>query len=94
MEAEERHLALGLSEAELRSSLEEELELGLRTEGNVLSLTPHAVAHAVARVIEQDHLRIAEQLERAGVRLARNATSDARRSRAGGVAAAASDPAS
>jgi hypothetical protein len=69
MSAERRHLALGLSEEDLRRTLEEELELALRTEGNVLSLTPHAVAHSVARVIEQDHLRIAEQLERAGVRL-------------------------
>jgi hypothetical protein len=39
----------------------------MRAEGNAPTL--HAIAHAVARVIELDHLRIAQQLERAGVPL-------------------------
>jgi hypothetical protein len=39
----------------------------MRAEGN--APTVHALAHSVARVIADDHLRIAEQLERAGVRL-------------------------
>jgi hypothetical protein len=31
--------------------------------------TVHAIAHSVARILEQDHLRIAEQLEHAGIKL-------------------------
>lgn len=58
---------IGLSAAELRHELEEELVLAMRTEGDVL--TVHAIAHSIAQVIEHDHLRIAEQLEQAGVRL-------------------------
>jgi hypothetical protein len=57
---------LGLSEQELRDALTQELELASRTEHGQ---TVHAIAHSVARVIELDHLRIAEQLERAGVSL-------------------------
>ena len=57
---------LGLSEQELRDALTQELELAFRTEHGE---TIHAIAHSVARVIELDHLRIAEQFERAGVRL-------------------------
>lgn len=62
-----RYVKLGLSEQELREGLEEELTGAMRAEGGVPTL--HAIAHAVARVIEVDHLRIAEQLEAAGVRL-------------------------
>lgn len=58
---------LGLSEQELRDGLEEELIRAMRAEGSVPTL--HAIAHSVARILEQDHLRIAEQLEEAGVRL-------------------------
>jgi len=61
------YVKLGLSEQELRERLEEELTRATRSEGNAPTL--HAIAHAVARVIEFDHLRIAEQLETAGVRL-------------------------
>jgi len=60
--------ALGMSEKELRDALVDELGLAFRTEGNTATI--HAVAHSVARVIMLDHLRMAEQLERAGVRLA------------------------
>ncbi len=31
--------------------------------------TIHGIAHSIARVIELDHLRIAEQLEKAGIKL-------------------------
>ena len=58
---------LGLSEQEIREALEEELIRSMRAEGNAPTI--HAIAHSIARILEQDHLRIAEQLERAGVRL-------------------------
>ena len=58
---------IGLSEQELRELLEEELLRAMRTEGNVPTI--HAIAHSIARIIEQDHLRIAEQLERVGVKV-------------------------
>ncbi len=58
---------LGLSESELRDELARELLQAMRAEGNVP--TVHAIAHSVARLLELDHLRMAEQLERAGVRL-------------------------
>jgi hypothetical protein len=57
---------IGLGEQELRESLEEELTRAMRTEGG--ELTTHAIAHSVARILAQDHLRIAEQLEQAGIR--------------------------
>ncbi|MFO7571601.1 MAG: hypothetical protein R6W48_03255 [Gaiellaceae bacterium] len=63
---------LGLSEQELRETLVEELTLAFRTERNTTSA--HAIAHSIARVIELDHLRMAEQLERAGVRLGERGT--------------------
>lgn len=66
MATEPMYGLLGLSEQELREVLEEELE---RAAGVERDLSAHAIAHSVARVLEQDHLRIAEQLERAGVRL-------------------------
>lgn len=58
---------LGLSEQELRERLSEELVRAMQAEGN--APTVHALAHSVARVIADDHLLIAEQLGRAGVRL-------------------------
>lgn len=58
---------LGLSEQEIREGLEEELVRSMRAEGGVPTI--HAIAHSIARILEQDHLRIAEQLEQAGVRL-------------------------
>ncbi len=58
---------LGLTEQELRESLEEELLRSMHVEGD--RPTVHAIAHSIARILEQDHLRMAEQLERAGVRL-------------------------
>jgi hypothetical protein len=54
-----------LSEQELRDALGGELELAFRAEGNAATI--HAIAHSVARVLVLDHLRIAEQLEKAGV---------------------------
>lgn len=57
----------GLSEQELREALEQELIQAMRAEGD--APTVHAIAHAVALVLELDHLRIASQLEAAGVRL-------------------------
>ena len=58
---------LGLAEHELRSALEEELVRAIQTEGEAPTI--HAIAHSVARILEQDHLRMADQLQRAGVRL-------------------------
>lgn len=65
MSAAEKTAWLGLSEQELRDGLEEELVHAMRAEGGVP--TVHAISHAIARVIERDHLRLSEQLERAGV---------------------------
>jgi len=61
------YTSLGMSEQELREALGDELSLAFRTEGNAATI--HAVAHSVARVIVLDHLRIAEQLESAGIQL-------------------------
>ncbi len=58
---------LGLSEQEIREGLEAELVRAMRTEGGAPTI--HAIAHSIARILEEDHLRIAEQLEQAGVRL-------------------------
>lgn len=57
--ARERH--------ELRQGIEEDLIRAMSAEGNTPTL--HAIAQAVARTIELDHLRIAERLEAAGERL-------------------------
>lgn len=62
-----KRTVIGLSEPELRRELEEELVRAMRAEGKVPTI--HAIAHSIARVLEQDHLRITEQLQRAGVRL-------------------------
>jgi hypothetical protein len=56
---------LGMSESELRHRLEEELVRAMRVEGGAPTI--HAVAHSIARILEEDHLRIEEQLTRAGV---------------------------
>ena len=58
---------IGLREQELREALEDELMRAIRAEGEVPTI--HAIAHSVARVLELDHLRMAEQLRRAGGRL-------------------------
>jgi hypothetical protein len=60
-------ISLGLTEQELRNILTEELVLAFRTEGDTATI--HGIAHSIARVIELDHLRIADQLEKAGVPL-------------------------
>jgi hypothetical protein len=55
----------GLSEQEIRERLQEELVRAMRAEGDAPTI--HAFAHSVARILEEDHLRMAEQLERAGI---------------------------
>ena len=65
----------GLSEAELRHELEEELVRAMRAEGDAPTI--HAIAHSIARVIDRDHQRVAEQLQLAGVRLKAPAERDA-----------------
>jgi len=67
----ETHTWFGLSEEELRDALMEELTIAFRAEGDIATI--HGLAHSIARVIEFDHLRIAEQLERAGIRLSESA---------------------
>jgi hypothetical protein len=62
-------VSFGLTEAELREQLEEELLRAMHVEGD--RLTVHAIVHSVARILHTDHLRMAEQLERAGVALPR-----------------------
>lgn len=53
---------LGISEEELRERLEHELLLAMHVEGD--RPTVHAIAHSVARILHEDHMRITEQLER------------------------------
>lgn len=65
--AAKTQISLGMSEQELRDALTEELALAVRAEGDTVTI--HGIAHSIARVIELDHLRIADQLERAGVAL-------------------------
>ncbi len=60
-------MSFGLSEQRLREGLEEELLRTMRAEGNVP--TVHAIAAGIARSLEEDHLRMAEQLEASGVLL-------------------------
>jgi hypothetical protein len=67
MATEQSYGLFGLAEHELRTALEEELVRAMRAEGEAPTI--HAIAHSIARIIEQDHQRMAEQLERAGVRL-------------------------
>ena len=65
--AAETQISLGMSEQEIRDALTEELALSVRAEGDTVTI--HGIAHSIARVIGLDHLRIADQLEKAGVRL-------------------------
>ncbi len=58
-------MEFGLTEQQIRESLAEELIRAMRSEGE--APTVHAVAHSIARILEQDHLRMAEQLRKAGV---------------------------
>lgn len=60
-------ISFGLSGQRLRESLEQELVRAMRAEGGIPTI--HAIAHSVARVLEDDHLRMADQLRRAGVQL-------------------------
>jgi hypothetical protein len=57
----------GLSEEEIRDRLQDELVRAMRAEGDVPTI--HAFAHSVARILEEDHLRMADQLERVGVKV-------------------------
>ena len=57
----------GLTEEEIRDRLQDELIRAMRVEGDVP--TVHAFAHSIARILEEDHLRMAEQLDRVGIRL-------------------------
>jgi hypothetical protein len=59
----------GLSEHALRTELEGELLRAMHAEGD--APTVHAIAHAVARVMQLDHLKVAEQLHDAGIDLGR-----------------------
>lgn len=59
------YATIGLCEQELREAFESELLRAMRSEGNAPTI--HAIAHSFARVVELDHLRIAEQLAAAGV---------------------------
>lgn len=54
-----------MNEQELRDGLEQELMMAMRAEGNAPAL--HAIAHSIARIMADDHLRMVEQLERAGL---------------------------
>jgi hypothetical protein len=54
----------GLSEQEIRDGLEVELLRAMRTEGN--APTVHAIAHSIARILEEDHMRMVAQLQKAG----------------------------
>lgn len=57
----------GLSEQQLREGLQEELIRSMRSEGGAPTI--HAIAASIARVIERDHLLMAEQLQAAGIHL-------------------------
>ncbi len=63
--ANEEDVVIGLTEQEIREGLERELVQAMRSEGGVPTI--HALAHSIARILHQDHLRIGEQLEHAGV---------------------------
>ncbi len=58
-------MEFGLTEQQIREGLAEELIRAMRSEGD--APTVHAVAHSIARILEQDHLRMAEQRRQAGV---------------------------
>lgn len=56
--------AFGLSEQEIQEGLEAELLRAMRSEGN--APTVHAFAYSIARILEEDHLKMVAQLQRAG----------------------------
>ena len=60
-------LSFGLSEQRLREDLEEEFLRYMRAAGE--APTVRAIAAAIARVIEEDHIAMADQLAQAGIRL-------------------------
>jgi hypothetical protein len=60
-------LSFGLSEQRLREYLEEGLVRYMRAEGEAPTI--RAIAAAIARVIEEDHIAMADQLAQAGIRL-------------------------
>jgi hypothetical protein len=60
-------MSFGLSEQKLRDGLDNAFLRSMRAEGGVPTI--HAIAASVARVLEEDHLQIAEQLAAAGVQL-------------------------
>jgi hypothetical protein len=62
---EQSYAMFGLAEHELRSELEDELVRAVPAEGEAPTIP--AIAQSVARILEQDHQRMAAQLERAGV---------------------------
>jgi hypothetical protein len=92
---EDAYGAFGLPEHELRAALEEELVRSIRAEGEAPTI--HALAHSIARILEQDHLPcpssssgLAFAWRRAVARkahfaLRRSAISAARRSRKAGA---------
>ncbi len=59
--------SFGLSEQRLRDDLEDELLRRMRVEGD--APTVHAIAASIARILEEDHLRMADQLKAVGVAL-------------------------
>ena len=59
--------SFGLSEEEIRNRLAEELIRAMRVEGE--RPTVHAIAHGIARILHEDHLRMLDQLDRARVPL-------------------------
>lgn len=61
----------GLSEEEVREGLKQELIRAMRVEGDAPTI--HAIAHSIARILDEDHLRMAEQLEQAGMTITRSA---------------------
>jgi hypothetical protein len=66
----------GLSEQRLRDHLEEELLRAMHAEGDAPTI--HAIAASIARVLEEDHLRMAAQLEAAGIRLGKQESTQRR----------------
>jgi hypothetical protein len=58
-------MEFGLSETQIRDRLQEELLQAMRSEGD--APTVHAIAHSIARIVQEDHLAMTEQLRRAGL---------------------------
>jgi hypothetical protein len=66
---------IGMSEQRLREHLESALVHAMRAEGGVPTI--HAIATSVARVLDEDHAEIEEQLTAAGVHLDGHGTATA-----------------